>query len=60
MEMQRIRQMESEVIPVVFRAIGTIKTGIAENIKKVSESHSDRDPKDQHAAICMNPSEGAQ
>ena len=56
MEMQKIWQ----VVPELVDAIGTIKTGIAENIKKVSESKSNRDPKDQHAAICKNPSEGAQ
>ena len=52
--------MKIEVIPELVGAIGTIKTGIAENVKKVSESYSDRDPKDEHATICMNPSEGAQ
>ena len=44
--MQKIWQMEFEVIPELVGAIGTIKTGIAENIKKVSESYSNRDPKD--------------
>ena len=43
--MQKIWQMAFEVIPELVGAIGTTKTGIAENIKKVSESYSNRDPK---------------
>ena len=31
-------QMKTEVIPVVVGALGTVKKGIVENIKKVSES----------------------
>ena len=30
-------QMKTEVIPVVVGALGTIKTGMVENIKSVSE-----------------------
>ena len=29
--------MENEVIPVVFGALGTIRKGMVENIKRVSE-----------------------
>ena len=33
---QRMWQMKTEVIPVVVGALGTIKKGMAENIKRVS------------------------
>ena len=34
---QRMWQMKTELIPVVVGALGTIKKGIVENIKRVSE-----------------------
>ena len=37
LEIQRMWQMKTEVIPVVVGALGTIKKGMAENIKRVSE-----------------------
>ena len=51
--------MKTEVIPVVVGALGTIKKGMVENIKRVSERANVTDPKDQHAGICTNPQEGA-
>ena len=36
LEIQRMWQMKSEVIPVVVGALGTIKKGMVENIKRVS------------------------
>ena len=37
LEIQRMWQMKTEVIPVVVSALGTIKKRMVENIKKVSE-----------------------
>ena len=37
LEIQRMWHMETVVIPVVVGALGTVKKGIVENIKKVSE-----------------------
>ena len=51
--------MKTRVIPVVVGALGTVKKGMVENIKKVSESYCDRDSKDLHAGICANPQKGA-
>ena len=61
LEIQRVWQMKTEVIPVVVGALGTIKKGGEENIKRVSYRANEtyRDPKNQHAAICKNPQEGA-
>ena len=36
LEIQRMWQMKTEVIPVVVGALGTIKKGMVENIKRVS------------------------
>ena len=38
--------MTTEVIPAVVGALSTIKKGMVENMKKVSECYCDRDPKD--------------
>ena len=35
LEIQRMWQMKTEVIPVVVGALGTIKKGMVENIKRV-------------------------
>ena len=37
LEIQRMWQMKTIVIPVVVGALGTVKMGMVENIKKVSE-----------------------
>ena len=37
LEIQRMWQMKTEVIPVVVEVIGTVKKGMVENIKKVSQ-----------------------
>ena len=37
LEIQRMLQMKTEVIPVVVGALGTIKKGMIENIKRISE-----------------------
>ena len=37
LEIQRMWQMKTEEIPVVVGALGTVKKGMVENIKKVSE-----------------------
>ena len=37
LEIQRMWRMKTEVVPVVVGALGTIKKGMIENIKKVSE-----------------------
>ena len=37
LEIQRMWHMKTEVVPVVVGALGTIKKGMIENIKKVSE-----------------------
>ena len=37
LEIQRMWQMKTEVIPVVVGALGTIKKGMVENIKRESE-----------------------
>ena len=55
LEIQRMCHMKAIVIPVVVGALGTVKKGLVENIKKVSE----RAPKDLHAGICANPQKGA-
>ena len=41
--------MKTVVIPVVVSALGTVKKGMVEDIKKVSEAHG----------ICANPQKGA-
>ena len=38
LEIQRIWHMKTVVIPVVVGALGTVKKGMVENIKKVSET----------------------
>ena len=37
LEIQRMWQMKTEVIPVVVGLLGTIKKGMVENLKRVSE-----------------------
>ena len=37
LEIERMWQMKTEVIPVFVGALGTIKKGMVENIKRVSE-----------------------
>ena len=37
LEIQRMCQMKTVLIPVVVGALGTVKKGMVENIKKVSE-----------------------
>ena len=37
LEIQRMWHMKTVVIPVVVAALGTVKKGMIENIKKVSE-----------------------
>ena len=52
--------MKTVVIPVVVGALGTVKKGMVENIKKVlRDSYCDRDSKDLYAGICANPQKGA-
>ena len=46
---------ENLVIPVVVGVLGTVKKGMVENKKKVSETATVRDLKDLHAGICANP-----
>ena len=58
LEIQRMWHMKTVVIPVVVGALGTVKKGMVENIKKVSNRHSDRS-EDLHAGICANPQKGA-
>ena len=60
LEIQRMWHMKTVVIPVVVGALGTVKKGMVEKIKKVSESYYDRDSKDLHAEISANPQKGAQ
>ena len=55
LEIQRMWHVKTEVVPVVVGALGTIKKGMIENIKKVSESYCDRNAKDLYAGICTNP-----
>ena len=38
LEIQRMRKMKTAVIPVVVGALGIIKKGMVENIKKISDS----------------------
>ena len=53
--------MKTVVIPVVVGAFGTVKKGMVENIKKVSERATmTENSKDLHAGICANPQKGAQ
>ena len=61
LEIQRMWRMKIKVIPVVIvvSALGSVKKGMIENIKKVSDSYCDRDPEDLHAGICTNPQEGS-
>ena len=65
LEIQRMWHTKTIVIPVVVDvvvdALGTVKKGMAENIKKVLERATacDRDSKDLHAEICGNPQKGA-
>ena len=55
-EIQRMWHMKTVVIPVVIGALGTVKKGMVENIKKVSE----RATMTEIQKICMNPQKGAQ
>ena len=48
LEIQTMWHMKTVVIPVVVGALGTVKKEMVENIKKLSERATDRDPK-----ICM-------
>ena len=61
LEIQRMWWIKIEVIPVVIvvSALGSVKKGMIENIKKVSDSYCDRDPEDRLAGICTNPQEGS-
>lgn len=47
--------MKTIVTPVVVGVLGTVKKGMVENKKKVSETATVRDLKDLHAGICANP-----
>ena len=58
LEIQKVWQMKTEVIPVVVGGLGTVKKGLVENIEKLSKIYCDKDPKDLHAGICTNPQEG--
>ena len=58
LEIQRMWHMKTVVIPVVVAALGTVKKGMIENIKKVSERATVTDSKDLHAGICANPQKG--
>ena len=60
LEIQRMWQMKTEVIPVVAGGLGTVKKGLVENIEKLSKIYCAKDPKDLHAGICTNPQEGYQ
>ena len=52
--------MKTVLIPVVVGALGTVRKGIVENIKKVSETATVKEiQKILHAGICANPEEGA-
>ena len=46
---------ENHSDPVVVGVLGTVKKGMVENKKKVSEAATVRDLKDLHAGICANP-----
>ena len=48
--------MTTEVIPAVVGALGTIKKGMVENMKKVSESATVTET--QKTRMCTNPQEG--
>ena len=56
LEILRMWEVKTEVIPVVFGAPCTIKN---QEDNFIRESYNDRDPKDYHAGICKNPQEGA-
>ena len=43
LEIQRMWHMKTVVIPVVVGALGTVKKGMVENIKKVSERATARE-----------------
>ena len=58
LEIQRMWHMKTVVIPVVVAALGTVKKGMIENIKKVSERATVTDSKDLLAGICANPQKG--
>ena len=49
--------MTTEVIPAVVGALGTVKKGMVENMKKVSGSATVTEI--QKTRICTNPQEGA-
>ena len=51
LEIQRMWQMKTVVIPVV---VGVM----VENKESIRSSFCDRDSKDLHAGICMNPQKG--
>ena len=60
LEIQRMWQMKTEVIPVVVGAFGTCKEGDrGKHQESIRESYRDKDPKDLLAGICTNPQEGA-
>ena len=62
LEIQRMWQMKTEVIPVVFGALGTVKEGMVENIKKVSERATVTETQKicTDATICTDAQEGVQ
>jgi len=49
LEIQKMWHMKTVVIPEVFGVLGTVKKGMTENIKKVSE----RDTVTENKKICM-------
>ena len=60
LEIQRMWQMKSEVIPVVVGALGTIKKGMVENIKRVSaRATATETQKISMLGSATNPQEGA-
>ena len=60
LEIWRMWQMKTEVIPVVFECAWYSKGGDGgKHQESIRESYCDRDPKDLLAGICTNPQEGA-
>ena len=60
LQIQRMWQMKTVMIPVVVAALGTIKKAmIKKHQESIRESYFDRDSKDLHAGICANPQKGA-
>ena len=59
-DIQKMWQMKTIVIPVVVGALGTVKKGMEEKHQESSkECFCDRDSKDLHTGICANPQKGA-